>query len=95
MQVNVRVYSLLTVDVERHRQRFPQTPVVDEALDGHVFEQPRMEEQCAGHNGGAITLALGRRHGWTERPVVPTDVPGDVSWRTGAGSAVGLHFSRC
>lgn len=56
MRVNMRVYSLLTIRVERHRQRFPQTLVVDDALDRHVFEQPGMEEQRARHYRCAVTL---------------------------------------
>lgn len=90
----MRVSGFLTIGVERHGQRFPQTLVVDDALDGHVLEQPGVEEQRARHYGGAVTLAVDRCDGWTERPVVPADVPGDVSRGTGLGRAVGLRFSR-
>lgn len=56
MRLDMRVSSLLTVRVERHRQRFPQTLVVDDALDRHVFEQPGMEEQRARHYRRAVPL---------------------------------------
>lgn len=56
---HMRSCNLLTIRVERHGQRVLQTLVVDDTLDGHVLEQPGMEEQRAPHYGCAVTLAVG------------------------------------
>lgn len=55
---HMRICNLLTIRIERQGQRFLQALVVDDTLDRHILEQPRLEEQRAPHYRGAVTLTV-------------------------------------
>lgn len=85
------MFVSLTLGVHRHSDGRLQTLMVDQAFDGHVFQQPWLDSEGADDQGCPIPLLELWCHRRSHSSVVPLHVPHYLRWGPGHSCTVGLN----
>lgn len=93
-QKKIPLSNKLTFRVHGYSNWWFEPFVVHQTFDGHVFQQPWLDSQCAYDQGGPVALWEVGRHRGAHGAIIPLHIPHYLYWGAWHWGAVGFDHTR-